>query len=313
MKSFIYALLVGIFLPAVQAQEEAQVDLAKIKHPVKPMLWKIEGKGLKKPSYLFGTIYLSDSRVTNLHPSVQKAFDVSGKFFLENNLSGKNDKEAIKHLTRDDGKPLAELLEKPLAEALDRELKVINPKWGLKLFQDAQVWSLAANLPGMKDRMEKKKTLTYELWKRAVKEEKNAEGLLSVEERLGGLKNLTLDEQKETLRFTLELMKRGREQGVHPYQGAIDAYLLGDIEKLNEDFNKESHLGVKKDPTLTDKFNRITLYDISQKLAQKIEKELAQSDAEICFFAIGGGFCDGEKSVCEFLKKAGYQVTRISK
>ena len=38
-------------------------------HPAKPLLWKIEGNGLEKPSYLFGTIHVSTPAIATLHPA----------------------------------------------------------------------------------------------------------------------------------------------------------------------------------------------------------------------------------------------------
>ena len=60
------ALAVGLLALPVCAQEA--------KHPEKPLLWKIEGNGLKKPGYLFGTIHLSNDVIGNLHPTAAKAF-----------------------------------------------------------------------------------------------------------------------------------------------------------------------------------------------------------------------------------------------
>ena len=57
----------------VAAHELAQ-DAAT---PDKPLLWKIEGNPLEKPSYLFGTIHLTTPRIEKLHPAAQKAFDAA--------------------------------------------------------------------------------------------------------------------------------------------------------------------------------------------------------------------------------------------
>lgn len=59
--------------PAAHAEAEP-------KHPAKPLLWKVEGKGLTQPSYLFGTIHTSKGPAVTLHPATQKAFDASSSF-----------------------------------------------------------------------------------------------------------------------------------------------------------------------------------------------------------------------------------------
>ncbi len=47
------------------------------------MLWRISGKGLTKPSYLFGTIHLTDKRVFQLGDSLYKALEETDAFAAE--------------------------------------------------------------------------------------------------------------------------------------------------------------------------------------------------------------------------------------
>ena len=47
------------------------------------LLWKISGKGLKKPSYLFGTMHLQDKRIFNLGDSFYHHFERAEGFAIE--------------------------------------------------------------------------------------------------------------------------------------------------------------------------------------------------------------------------------------
>jgi uncharacterized protein YbaP (TraB family) len=47
------------------------------------LLWEISGNGLKKPSYLFGSVHVKDRRVFNFSDSVMKAMDASSAFVME--------------------------------------------------------------------------------------------------------------------------------------------------------------------------------------------------------------------------------------
>ena len=47
------------------------------------LLWEISGNGLKKPSYLFGSMHLKDKRIFNFSDSVMKAIDASSAFVME--------------------------------------------------------------------------------------------------------------------------------------------------------------------------------------------------------------------------------------
>ena len=48
----------------------------------KGLLWKLEKPG-EKPSFLFGTMHMTDPRVTTLPPAAQKAFDAAGTVIIE--------------------------------------------------------------------------------------------------------------------------------------------------------------------------------------------------------------------------------------
>ncbi|MER8518546.1 TraB/GumN family protein [Mesorhizobium sp. M1005] len=48
----------------------------------KGLLWKLEKSG-EKPSFLFGTMHVTDPRVTTLPPAAQKAFDAAGTVIIE--------------------------------------------------------------------------------------------------------------------------------------------------------------------------------------------------------------------------------------
>ena len=41
---------------------------AEPEHPLKPLLWKVEGPGTAKPAYLFGTIHIGKTAAVNLTP-----------------------------------------------------------------------------------------------------------------------------------------------------------------------------------------------------------------------------------------------------
>ncbi|PZP49553.1 MAG: hypothetical protein DI598_07540 [Pseudopedobacter saltans] len=51
----------------------------------KTLLWRISGNGLQKPSYLFGTIHLTDERLFNFQDSVYHAIEVSEGLAIEIN------------------------------------------------------------------------------------------------------------------------------------------------------------------------------------------------------------------------------------
>src|SRR6478752_2807120 len=49
------------------------------------LLWRISGNGLQKPSYLYGTMHLTDERIFNIGDSMYKAIENSEGFAIEVN------------------------------------------------------------------------------------------------------------------------------------------------------------------------------------------------------------------------------------
>src|SRR5688572_31688546 len=49
----------------------------------KTVLWRISGKGLSKPSYLFGTMHLNDQRLFNFGDSVYRAIEYCDGLAIE--------------------------------------------------------------------------------------------------------------------------------------------------------------------------------------------------------------------------------------
>ncbi|HXU27663.1 MAG TPA: TraB/GumN family protein, partial [Bacteroidia bacterium] len=50
----------------------------------KTLLWRIEGKGLKSASYLYGTFHLNDARTQEFADSVMPAFNTCATVLVEN-------------------------------------------------------------------------------------------------------------------------------------------------------------------------------------------------------------------------------------
>lgn len=65
--------------PALLAQIRAEADKTVNGNG---LLWKLEKPG-EKPSFLFGTMHMTDPRVTDLTPAARKAFDAAGTVVIE--------------------------------------------------------------------------------------------------------------------------------------------------------------------------------------------------------------------------------------
>lgn len=308
---FLSILLISLVASHAFAKEGAQIDFAGLKHPVKPMLWKVEGKGLKQESYLFGTIHLSDSRLTNLHPAAQKAFDQSGALYTELDLSMASQMAMVGTFMRKDRKTLEQLLGDELYASLEEEIKAVNPALSAKPFAQFKVWALGMMVPALKEQLSGKQALDMQLWARATKAGKKTGALEKVSDQVGKLDQLTIGEQKHMLEVTLKLLKKSREAGVDPFAELVNAYLSGEEQEIEAMLSQDSYMGIKMDPELVKKFYRLLLDERNVGMAKSILDILTQDPGQSSFFAAGAAHYIGDKSVIKLLEDAGYKITRM--
>ena len=166
------------------AKEPGAIDATKLKHPVKPALWKIEGKDLTKPSYLFGTVHLGDARITTLHPKAEKAFQTSDRFYAEIDMDPAKQVAIAPLLMRTDGKVLSESIGPKLTKRLNKALEAISPDLDSKAFEPMKTWVVTMALPTLKLGLSGEKALDAVLYERAIGDEKKVGGIETVESQL---------------------------------------------------------------------------------------------------------------------------------
>lgn len=200
------ALLTAIAPLSVCAQEA-------LKHPVKPLLWKIEGGDLKKPSYLFGTIHLGGGALNKLHPVAEKAFEASDVVLTEIPLDNKTQLGMAAKVMRKDGKTLADSIGPDLSKQLDEELRAINPALDSKPFQPMHTWVTAVTLPMLESQLTGATAMDKKIWEAAVKKGKKTDAMETADFQVKLLGSFTEEEQVNFLSETLRYMREDRAEG----------------------------------------------------------------------------------------------------
>lgn len=303
-----FATVALAILPQLVFSEEAPT------HPVKPLLWKIEGKGLSKPSYLFGTIHLGSGPLAKLHPAAEAAFEQSDVLYTEIPFDQKTQLGATRLLLRNDQKTLVQSIGEKLKNRLDEELAAINPQLDSEPFQSLKTWAVAATLPMLKAQIGGEQAMDGTLWQRAEADEKKTDSIETVESQLGVFDAFNEEEQIIMLSETLKMMKEDRLAKKDSMQELIDAYVTGDLQSLQKTLDKsldEMRKGEHKE--LGERFYKKLLTDRDASMAEVIVKKLANSPGDCHFFAAGAAHFAGDKSIRAHLEKAGYKITRIEK
>jgi len=291
---------------ALAAQEPA-------KHPEKPLLWKVEGNGLKQPSYLFGTIHLSTPPVGNLHPAAQKAFDSANVVLTEIPMDLKTQMGMAPMLMRKDGKTLNESLGDKLAGELNAELKAINPQLDSTPFQPLKTWAVAMTLPLLKSQSKGEKPLDMKLWESATTARKETGALETAEGQLGIFDEFGEADQINILSESLKQMREDREAGTDATADLVAAYVSGDGAKVQKEMDKSMEkIAEGEHKELGERLMKRLLADRDLSMAKTIDGKLHAAPDKIQFFAVGAAHYVGKPGVRGHLEEKGYRVTAIT-
>lgn len=115
----VFQFIITVFAFFFTSNIDAQTNSPKLENS---LLWEVSGKGLKKPSYLYGTIHMICSKDYFLSEKSKKAFDQSEKLVLEINFTDPNEMSQMQQLAM--GKePLSKKLTPEQLAKLDVILK----------------------------------------------------------------------------------------------------------------------------------------------------------------------------------------------
>jgi len=304
-KYFIYLLFVCLASFPFCVFTEPATDSPATESIEKPFLWKIEGQ---KPSYLFGTIHVSDVRVTTLHPSVEKAFQSSEFVYTEIPLDNNTVLLQVSNLLLEGDQKLADIVPADLLTRAEKLLQNINPALTIQPFDGFKVWALATMLPLLEQQLSSPggQALDIKLYQTAVKQGKEVGGLETLQEQMAIFDNLTLEEEIKMLRDTLEFMEQANAEGTKIAEEFILHYQKGNLE----DFGA---LLVKyvKDDEFSKNFMQKLLHDRNILMADRILKLLEDNPSKSYFFAVGAGHYWGDTGIQNLLAKQGIKVQRL--
>lgn len=268
------------------------------------LLWKVSGKGLKHPSYLFGTHHLIPIQFLDSIPGIYKAFNecyvVVGEIAL-NNIDATSRIQmaaSMPHHTK-----MANLLKGDQYNLVDAELKSVL-KLGLKDFSmmnptlilsiyEIELYKKATGLTDDTQADSYFQLIAAEKGKKII-------GLETVEQQINVLfGNGTLERQAEVLAETI----KNKENTVK------DMLLLDKLYKSGK-LNELVDLSKRKDKIadLTDEEYSKLVDDRNTAWLEKLPSLFKDAP---CFVAVGALHLGGKNGLIKQLEKAGYHVTPV--
>ncbi|EAB6717770.1 polysaccharide biosynthesis protein GumN [Salmonella enterica subsp. enterica] len=290
----------------------AQIEAEAAKTPNgQSILWRIEKDGLE-PSFLFGTIHLTDPRVTKLTPQAQKAFDGSERLVIETTYIIHETKVLGEMAKRPelmmftDGRSLADVVSPADMKVLGEELQ----KRGIPLASVSRMkpWILMSAIAIPSCEMARKasglKILDVKLATDARQAGKDVVGLETALEQLEALASLPLEFYTQGLIETLKLGKSSDDV----FETMIAIYLDGRTDLfwplLAGAVGHDQQAGAGYAD-----FEQKIVVQRNYVMADRVSPVLAQGGA---FVAVGALHLPGKEGVVELLRAKGYTLTAVA-
>jgi len=303
----VYSLILALLawapsINATPAAERADVRAAKdcvasstlpCRHS-KGLLWKIERAG-DKASYLFGTIHVSDPRVTTLPQPVQQAFDTAQSFTMEVIVDGAGLTHMAESMFFNDQRTLESTIGKEryaeirhLFEVRKLPLNDLNKKkpWVIEMMLSTPA---QAGLP-----------LDFQLQLRATLQGKPTYGLENIRDQIAVFDELPMADQVSMLEATLRYY---RDTGALIEQ-MVQAYVARDLVRI---------MGLMDAPPGEDR--RLHEAVMERLLANRnvlmVQHMRARLDEGNAFIAVGAGHLAGPRGLLMLLEQNGYRVSPV--
>lgn len=261
----------------------------------KSLLWKISGNGLKKPSYLFGTIHLTCD--TSLDANTLNALETTEQLYLELDMDDKSiQMKLMKLMMMKDGAKLSTLLSPEDFKILDEFMKK-NLNMSAKLFDSFKPFMISSMLfPKMLDC--KSQSVESELMKITKEQNEEIFGLEKAEDQMKVFDEISYQDQADEL---LKTVKDNLEKDKKEFQEMITIYQNKDIEGMLKMMSDS-------DNKITSENQDILLNNRNKNWIPVMIKTMKDKPT---FFGVGAGHLAGEEGVIKLLRKKGYKVEAV--
>lgn len=262
------------------------------------LLWRISGKGLQKPSFLFGTIHIICPDAYLWTPVMQQSFQQSDKVCMEMDMDDPGLMVQMAAGMMDlSGKKLKDYFKPDEYARFERYVKdSMDTPVPLEAIQMMKPMALLAVI--IKKRMPCDSTLSYEtnFVTMAQEQKKEVIGLESVSEQLDIMNMLPVDSIITHVMATVDGKPETEDDHLTEMMAAYKTQNLAELAKIMQSSDDMAHL------------QKELLDNRNQRWIGRIEEKTKDQSV---FFAVGAGHLSGPQGVISLLRKAGYTVTAV--
>ncbi len=278
-------LLLALTFGALRAQAPTESSL----------LWKIEGKNLTQPSYLFGTIHLICPSDFVLTDTLKSCLQETEQLTLEIDMDDPGMMMAMmKSMSMREDKQLKDLLD---AKDYDRLNAYFKDSVGMSIapFERAKPFMLMSVLL---NRVLTCQPQSYEmsLMGLAKKQKSEVVGLETVEEQMAVFDSIPYTDQARMLVTLMDSLPQAQKE----FGEMVEVYKKQDLTglynlTLESDFEMENQ-------------QEVLLTNRNKRWIPIIEKQVAEKPT---FVAVGAAHLGGEQGVIALLRRQGYSVVPV--
>lgn len=257
------------------------------------LLWQVSGKGLAKPSYLFGTFHLLCKDDIHFSDQLKKAMKASDKIYMEMDMDDPSIMlSGMMYMNMKDGKKLEDLYTPEEYKRLQNYFSD-TLKMPLMLLQSAKPYFLVALLyPRMMD-CPAPSGVEEELVKIAKEDKKEIKGLETMQFQASVFDSIPYEWQAKELLKNIDSFTVYKKE----FATMLSFYKNQEMDSIKNMLGK-SEFG-------SDKYDDLLLNNRNKNWVNQLNDIMKK---ESVFVAVGAGHLVGEKGLISLLKKEGYKV-----
>jgi uncharacterized protein YbaP (TraB family) len=257
------------------------------------LLWQVSGKGLKKPSYLFGTFHLLCKDQVVFSNELKQKLANADEVYFEVDLS--NPKTMIQSLTSmnmKEDKKLRDLMSEKDYNKLDSILKA-ETKLSLSFFSRMKPYLVSTLFYSKFMKCAQQSGIDMELMQLAKKSNKKINGLETLEYQASIFDSIPYEDQARELLKMADSLPHMEAQ----FNDMLKVYLSQDLNKISELSNETDLAGVR--------YKSLMLTNRNKNWVEQLKTLMP---GKSLFVAVGAGHLGGEDGVIDLLRKEGYKL-----
>jgi uncharacterized protein len=291
-----FILLAG--LSHAQNKKTETIPIEKMNITVTPtgktLLWEISGKGLRQPSYLFGTMHILCAEDARLSSNLKKIIKECKEIYFEIDMDNMTElMGAMKYLRMNDGIKISDLLTAEEYERVKDYFEKNRTMLPLSMMNRFKPYFVSSLIGEKMMVCEKKNGMEEMIMRESKQYDKVIKGLETTEFQASIFDSIPYNKQAKDLLAYIDSIDTYRQITLE----MIDVYRKQDLESMDE-------LMKKSDPGI-ESYMDLLLYNRNRRWVTLMPSVMQEGSV---LFAVGAGHLPGEQGVIKLLQAKGYTV-----